>query len=68
MSSKQKQSTSQAEDDKRYKITPKGIFLLALQDIGLIEDLDDRRASVAYELFDKRMEECGFIKKEDGAE
>lgn len=53
------------DDNEEFVITPKGIFLLALSDVGLIDNLYDRRANVAWKLFELSMAEHGYVEGQE---
>lgn len=46
-----------------YKLTPKGIFAMALLDSQLVESVDDHQLEVAWELFELRMKRLGYVKE-----
>ena len=49
------------EDEERYVITPKGIFLLALTRTNLVESIDDWRVDAAWTIFELMMKQGGYI-------
>lgn len=53
------------DDNEELTITPKGIFMLALSDVGLINNLNDRRANVAWKLFELSMGRHGYVKGQE---
>lgn len=53
------------DENEEFVITPKGIFLLALSDAGLIDDLYDRRANVAWKFFEISMAQHGYVEGQE---
>ena len=53
------------EDDEKYVVTPKGLFLMSLIDVGLIDDHNDKMANAAWKIFALSMEKQGYV---DGQE
>ena len=53
------------DENESFVITPKGIFLLALSDVGLIDNLHDRRANAAWKIFELSMEKHGYIEGQE---
>ena len=42
-------------EEEKYVITPKGIFLVALEKTGLVEDIFDKRIEAAWTIFQLMM-------------
>lgn len=53
------------DENEEFVITPKGIFLLALSDAGLIDDLYDRRANAAWKFFEISMAKHGYVEGQE---
>ena len=49
------------EDSETYVITPKGIFVAALEITKIIEDINDPRLDAAWMIFELMMEKRGYI-------
>lgn len=52
------------DDDAVYVVTPKGIATLALLDAGLVDDFDDHRIDLFWDLFEKDMQAHGYVQEE----
>lgn len=50
--------------EEKWRITPKGIALLALIQTGLLDDSDDPRFDGFWTIFEAVMERHGYITKE----
>ena len=56
------------EEEELYQITPKGIFWLALNKVGLVSDMDDYRYEAAWTIFELMMKQSGYIAEEEDGE
>lgn len=56
------------EKEELYHITPKGIFWLALNKVGLVSDMDDCRYESAWTIFELMMKQSGYIVEEEDGE
>ena len=56
------------DEDERWCLTPKGLFVIALEDAGLIEDINDKRVDAAWTIFDLLMEKHGYIHDDENNE
>lgn len=52
------------DDQERYILSPKGIFHICLYEAGLIDQLNDKRAEIAWDSFKELMNKCGYISEE----
>ena len=55
-------------DKEKYSLTPKGIFISALETSGLVEDMFDKRIEAAWTIFQLMMEQHGYVKDGDEEE
>lgn len=53
------------DDDAIYRITPKGLAILAMIDAGLITNMDDRRFDRFWDEFYNGMINAGYIERGD---
>lgn len=53
------------EQEELYQITPKGIFWLALNKVGLVNNMDDCRYEAAWTIFELMMKQSGYIVEEE---
>ena len=51
-------------EEEKYVITPKGIFTVALEKTGLVEDMFDKRIEAAWTIFQLMMEQAGYVDNE----
>lgn len=56
------------EEEELYQVTPKGIFWLALNKVGLVSDMDDCRYEAAWTIFELMMKRSGYIVEEEDGE
>lgn len=52
-------------EEERWRLTPKGIFVVALETVKLVDDINDFRIDAAWKIFDLMMERNGYISKEE---
>lgn len=52
------------DDDEVYVVTPKGLATLALLDASLVDDFDDHRIDLFWDLFEKDMQAHGYVQEE----
>lgn len=52
------------DGEERYTLTPKGLALIALQECGLIQSMEDPRVDGFWKLFEAYMREHGYVKDE----
>lgn len=57
--------TSDSLEEEKYELTPNGLFIVALMKTHLIENIDDWKAELAWELFIAEMEKRGYVRKEN---
>lgn len=50
-------------EEERYKLTPKGILLTSMMDVGV--DISERDFELVWKLFELRMYKGGYIQDED---
>lgn len=50
--------------EEKYRLTPKGIAVLAMIQTGLIEDMDDPRIEGFWSIFEAIMTRNGWVKVE----
>ncbi len=56
--------TDEDDDDVVYQVPPKGLATLALLDAGLIDDFDDHRIDLFWDLFEKDMQTHGYVQED----
>jgi hypothetical protein len=53
------------DENTKWMLTPKGIFIAALHDVGLIDDIEDKRANGAWRIFQLLMERNGYVEGQE---
>ena len=57
--------TDETENDEEvYRLTPKGIAMVCLMDVGLLDDVDDKRFDLFWRLFEADMLRLGYVEYE----
>lgn len=53
------------DDNTLYRITPKGIAVIAMLDTGLILTTSDARIDKFWDIFEEGMRNAGYVKEGD---
>lgn len=53
------------DEEAIYQITPKGIAILAMLDVGLITSMDDKRFDKFWDKFCDGMINAGYVERGD---
>ena len=49
--------------EEQYKITPKGIAVVAMMETGILEDMDDPRIEGFWTIFEALMTSNGYVEE-----
>ena len=49
--------------EEKYRLTPKGIAVLAMMQTGLLEDMDDPRIEGFWTIFEAIMTRSGYVEE-----
>jgi hypothetical protein len=49
------------DNEERWRLTPKGLAFIAMQQVGLINDMDEPRFEGFWTIFERLMERHGYI-------
>ena len=57
--------TADSESKEEYRLTPKGIAVIAMLQTGLVSDMDDPRIDGFWTIFETIMRRNGYVEEDE---
>lgn len=58
-------STANSGNKEEYRLTPKGIAVIAMLQTGLVSDMDDPRIDGFWTIFEASMKRHGYVEEDE---